>query len=282
MGRSCRHARGRLVLVGAMAVSAAVGAAGCQYPPGVSVATGAPATSPGTTTDGDGALQDPSASPSLAEEATPSGPAKTTTLGSAGDDPASSPATGPGRPEPSQPSATTLLPGGAADGAAAPPAAAGPADLPLVPARSAWGELDTTAEAKEVAGRLQAFLAEVDKANARGSTDQTAVRDLSQGSARAEIENSLVEMELEGYRQRGATRLLGLSVHRMKPPVQRLVVVCVDDSEVEIVADNGYVVRPASKISRATLHEYTMLRVARDWRVLKHDMPDDPDCGPVR
>ncbi len=69
-----------------------------------------------------------------------------------------------------------------------------------------------------------------------------------------------------------------LSVYAVKAPAERLLVACLDDSNVEVVASDGYVVRPASKTPRGTLHEYTVQRVAGSWRVLKHDMPDNPDC----
>lgn len=287
MNRSCRHARGRLLLAGALTVGCAVGVAACQFPGAAPVATGTMVTSPSAAPEDGTAPEAPGAPPSSTTASSTTARsttgttiiAGTTTSDSADGEESPGTATSRGPSEPGEPTATTLLSGGAAEGAEAPSRAADPDALPAVTARAAWGAVDTTAEASLVSGRLQAFLAAVDEANATGTTDRTAVRDLSQGSARAEIENSLVEMELEGYRQRGETKVRAVSVHRMNAPVQRLVVVCVDDSEVEIVADNGYVVRPTSSTPRASLHEYTMLRVARDWRVLKHDMPDDPDCG---
>ena len=277
MSRSCRHAHGRMLLVTALAVGCVAGAAACEYPGGTTAATGTLATSPGTTPEDAVPGEDPSAPPgasttTAATEAAGDGPSSSLTT--SGDAPDTTTVV----PEPSEPTGMTLLPGGFVPEAEGPPVATAPTGLRTLTLRESWGSQDLTAEATIVSERLQAFLTEVDKAKASGTTDRTSVRDLSQGSARAEIENSLVELEQEGYRQRGASKVLAVSVHRMNAPVQRLVVACIDDSAVEIVADNGYVVRPASKSPRASLHEYTMLRVARDWRVLKHDMPDDPDC----
>ena len=151
--------------------------------------------------------------------------------------------------------------------------------IQLIPTRPEWGRLDTTVEAAAVDKGLRSFLTHVDQAKVASSATEADLDDFSSGPALEEIENSLVEMGLEGYRQRGTVTVRALSVYAVKAPAERLLVACLDDSNVEVVASDGYVVRPASKTPRGTLHEYTVQRVAGSWRVLKHDMPVNPDCG---
>ncbi len=150
--------------------------------------------------------------------------------------------------------------------------------IPVIPTRPEWGRLDTTVEAAAVDKGLRSFLTHVDQAKVESSATEADLDDFSLGPALEEIENSLVEMDLEGYRQRGTVTVRALSVYAMKAPAERLLVACLDDANVEVVASNGYVVRPASKTPRSTLHEYTLQRVAGSWRVLKHAMPDNSDC----
>ncbi len=260
------------LVVAAVAFSAAV--AGCQYPFGPTASTATPAVVPSTS------------SGPVESDLAPGSPPRDSASGTAVSSSAALPRTGEGGGSGAGGSSDPAATSRDAAGLAAPnPAAKRPAPtisppsaLPAVQARPEYGRMDVSAEARTVTTRFQTFLSRVHQAKMELSADKTALTDLSQGPAREEVEAGLVEMEQQEYRQRGAVAIRSLSVFQDEAQGKRLVVACLDDSAVEIVASNGYVVRRAVQTPRTALNLYTMERVEGTWRVVKHAMPAAADC----
>jgi hypothetical protein len=169
---------------------------------------------------------------------------------------------------------------GSADGAGpATPAAGGPTAT----------SSPTAAPAPEpVSGDLDENTAEVLLANYFQAADTlTAGDDLGDlstvvaGAALDELEAHLMELESREWSIRGETRYEDIEILEADLGADTptaLVSVCVDSSDVTLVAKDGSPVGPEAEGERRATNLYSFAHTDGAWRVVSHTFPDDPQC----
>jgi hypothetical protein len=101
------------------------------------------------------------------------------------------------------------------------------------------------------------------------------------GSAFDELEAQLMEFETREWTITGETRYEDVEIVEAdlgsKTPTA-ILSVCVDSSDVTIVASDGSPVVPAAAGERRALNLYSLTHTDGAWRVVSHSFPDDPQC----
>lgn len=119
-------------------------------------------------------------------------------------------------------------------------------------------------------------------ANAPEGADLGEVAELATGSALAEVESVVTELEVTDTRLEGTPRVVDLSTAAPQADGETtrvMIDACLDDARSVREDLTGLTTRVTDERDETrTLHHYGLIRQDGRWRVETHNFPDDPSC----